>query len=208
MEISTSSVPSPTQHNFQSYLALETAPSLARSKFPCPYEAFGLITADFNADGKLDLVTTVNSLTGAISVFLGNGDGTFQSGVTYITGGQFDNDLVAGDFNADGELDLALNTNQNGFTLLFGAGDGTFPTGVAYSVGSAFLPLAAGDFNGDGTLDLAGYLKSGASGFALLLQGPLPGAAALPSGQIRPAASGTASPAQNITVSNTGTRQR
>jgi hypothetical protein len=115
---------------------------------PMTYGASGLMAADFNGDGKLDLVTSVDSITGAISVFLGNGDGTFQDGVITLTGGQTDTGLVAGDFNADGKLDLAVNTSDPAITLLLGVGDGTFPSGVDYSLSAGFSLEAAGDFNG------------------------------------------------------------
>jgi hypothetical protein len=93
---------------------------------PMTYGASGLMAADFNGDGKLDLVTSVDSITGAISVFLGNGDGTFQDGV----------------------ITLAVNTSDPAITLLLGVGDGTFPSGVDYSLSAGFSLEAAGDFNG------------------------------------------------------------
>ena len=46
----------------------------------------GIITGDFNGDGKLDLITI--ALLGKISVLLGNGDGTFQAHVDFATGVQ------------------------------------------------------------------------------------------------------------------------
>jgi hypothetical protein len=139
-------------------------------QIPMTYAALALVTADFNGDGKLDLVTTVDSLTGAISVFLGNGDGTFQDGIVYLTGGILNDGLIAEDFNNDGKLDLVV-TNPgppSNFILLFGAGDGTFPNGIVYS-GISFFPISTGDFNGDGKLDLLGFGGT-ASAFTLLLQ--------------------------------------
>ena len=64
---------------------------------------------DFNGDGKPDLAVTNAS---GVSVLLGNGDGTFQPPITtpldhgYVIGGN--GEMVAGDFNGDGRLDLAV----------------------------------------------------------------------------------------------------
>jgi FG-GAP-like repeat len=46
-----------------------------------------LAAADLNRDGKLDLVvaTTSNGATGAIQIFLGKGDGTFQNPTSLST---------------------------------------------------------------------------------------------------------------------------
>ena len=90
-----------------------------------------------------------------VSVLLGNGDGTFQTQVTYAVGSE-PAALVAGDFNGDGRTDLAVaNFGANDVSVLLGNGDGTFQTQVTYAVGSGPDALVAGDFNGDGRTDLA-----------------------------------------------------
>jgi hypothetical protein len=103
----------------------------------------GEAIADFNGDGKLDLVLC--SGTQDLLVFLGNGNGTFQSPVNYEPACA---GILVGDFNGDGKLDLV-----NGLSLLLGNGNGTFqpPISLAYLNGG---PAAIGDFNGDGKLDL------------------------------------------------------
>jgi hypothetical protein len=116
---------------------------------------------DFNKDGKLDLVIA-NFVGGAtneyfISVLLGNGDGTFESPVTYASGlGAFS--LVAGDFNGDGNLDIVFaDVEVPPYVLYFmaGNGDGTFQTPQQGEAISQFaLGISAADFNGDGKLDL------------------------------------------------------
>ncbi len=75
----------------------------------------GVIPADLNGDGKLDLAVADSNYEGGgssqLSVFLGNGDGTFQSRTDYPTG-YGPRTVVAGDFNGDGRLDLATANND------------------------------------------------------------------------------------------------
>lgn len=73
-------------------------------------------TADLNGDGKLDLV--FSSTANTISIFLGNGDATFQPWLTeamdYAPYG-----IAVGDFNGDGRLDLAVtNSSDNTVSIL------------------------------------------------------------------------------------------
>jgi FG-GAP-like repeat/FG-GAP repeat/IPT/TIG domain len=112
---------------------------------------------DFNGDGKLDLaVANVGGSVGAVSILLGNGEGTFQPAVNYDAGSTPDS-VAIGDFNGDGKLDLVV-ANHLGATVsvLLGNGDGTFQSAVAYPTGGANpSSVVVGDFNGDGKLDLA-----------------------------------------------------
>jgi hypothetical protein len=113
---------------------------------------------DFNGDGKLDLAVA-NGEENSISVFLGNGDGTFQSAKN-TTVGLFPSPIAVGDFNGDGAFDLAFQNEGNSgrnsnVTVLLGNGDGTFRTGQNLAVGYVNVAPAVGDFNGDGKLDLA-----------------------------------------------------
>lgn len=77
------------------------------------------VAADFNGDGIIDLaITSGSSGPGVVSIFLGNGDGTFGSPVGFTAG----NDPVwagLGDFNGDGKPDLAVaNYHSNNVTIL------------------------------------------------------------------------------------------
>jgi hypothetical protein len=88
-------------------------------------------------------------------VLLGNGDGTFQAAMTYAAGNN-PFCITLGDFNGDGNLDLAVaNGNSANVSVLLGKGDGTFQPAVNYPTGVFPDGIAAGDFNGDGKLDLA-----------------------------------------------------
>jgi hypothetical protein len=109
----------------------------------------GFIAAgDFNGDGNLDLVV----IGAGYSVFLGDGDGSFQSPVFYVQDANFGGIAVVADFNHDGKLDLAVQDGQS-VAILLGNGDGTFAAPVLYFDGGGNLVTA--DFNDDGKLDLA-----------------------------------------------------
>ena len=95
--------------------------------------AVRMIAPDVNGDGKLDLVIPQDHQPGQIAVLIGNGDGTFQSAVEYSTGGNNPLEVAAGDFNADGKLDLAAgNANSSTVAILLGNGDGTFQSPVTF----------------------------------------------------------------------------
>ena len=64
--------------------------------------------------------------------------------------------IVAGDFNGDGKLDLAVtDSGGNAVLVLLGNGDGTFQPPITIAVGNGPDAIVAGDFNNDGKLDLA-----------------------------------------------------
>jgi Bacterial Ig-like domain (group 3)/FG-GAP-like repeat len=114
----------------------------------------GLVEADFNNDGIPDLAIT--NVNGTLSIFLGNGDGTFQTVKGQYTIGTGTYDVVAGDFNGDGNIDLATaNGGSNNISVLLGNGDGTFQTPATYAAGTTSRTMVMGDFNNDGILDLA-----------------------------------------------------
>jgi hypothetical protein len=107
-----------------------------------------VIAADLNADGKLDLVVTDSNFdhggTSQLSMFPGNGDGTFQARRDYPAA-QGPRTAVAADFNHDGRLDVATANNEGNNASVYlqaaaatlSAGSLTFGTQVVGELGAS-----------------------------------------------------------------------
>ncbi len=113
---------------------------------------------DFDNDTFLDIVTA-NYGTHSVSIFYGCGNAKFSNPVTYSTGyDSFPSSLVAGHFNNDNHLDLAIaNYGTNNFAILFGNGNRSFANQVIFSTNSGSHPssITCGYFNADTFLDIA-----------------------------------------------------
>jgi hypothetical protein len=121
--------------------------------YPTPL-FYSLAVADFNGDGKLDIVTADEDLNpSTVSVYLGNGDGTFKTPPITSDTTSFNEFIAVGDFNGDGKPDIVVIENPN-ISILLGNGDGTFgpPNDNMSFVGAEFLAVA--DFNNDHKADL------------------------------------------------------
>lgn len=131
------------------------APAALSTGDACRSLTGSVAVADVNGDTKLDIVSADCS-NGTITVFLGNGDGTFGAGTSFSAGHR-PGAVVLADVNGDGKIDAVV---TDFFSMdemvLFGNGDGTFAApALGYPVGGDVWtgPVVA-DFNGDGRPDV------------------------------------------------------
>jgi hypothetical protein len=132
---------------------------------PGPANAGGIkaVTGDFDGDGKKDIATTTGQ------ILLGNNDGTFNLQPVALINQSFSSSggpgvigVAAGDFNNDGNLDLAF-SNQNAVTvdIYLGKGDGTFAYSRSYAATFGSDTLNVTDMDGDGNQDIFLGMNSG-----------------------------------------------
>jgi len=115
---------------------------------------------DWDGDGDLDLAVTTAGDN--VRLLLNNGSGVFsedplKSPVSGVVGPQ---SIVAGDWDGDGDLDLAVgNSGATNVSILFNDATGGFtqplPPASPVEVGNTPRTVTAGDWDGDGDLDLA-----------------------------------------------------
>jgi hypothetical protein len=119
---------------------------------------YSLAVGDFNEDNHLD-IAIANYDIDIIGIFLGYGNGSFQSQNTYTTDyGSNPSSIAVADFNDDNHLDIVFANNGTGNVgTLLGFGNGTFAAQTTYliNINSHLQYITIGDFNKDGKLDVA-----------------------------------------------------
>src|SRR5262249_24029230 len=139
---------------------------LAPFSYEVPGTAVLVVTADFNNH-------TAPALAAAhyapfylendyVSLNLGRGDGTFETRRLYRPPVPGLAALAAGDFNRDGNRDLAV-AAEYGVGLLLGDGQGGFADGGTILAGRISRALDVADLNRDGNLDLVVLNPGGVS---------------------------------------------
>jgi hypothetical protein len=126
-----------------------------------PEDAFAV---DVNNDGKLDIIESLYDHN--INVFMGNGDGTFQAAVGYVTG-EYPRCVAVADLDGDGLVDLVVNnvgcapntancgTAPGSVAVMLGNGGGTFQAPVRMTPFTYPEWLVVADLNGDRRPDIA-----------------------------------------------------
>ncbi|HYV95644.1 MAG TPA: VCBS repeat-containing protein [Chitinophagales bacterium] len=116
--------------------------------------------ADLNNDKFPDLIVT-NEQDSSVTILLGKGKAQFQEAKgSPFPAGNGVNDIAIGDFNKDGNPDLAFANHERQYlTVLWGNGQGNFAAAPNSPFPVMVKPhphgIATGDFNNDGRLDLA-----------------------------------------------------
>jgi uncharacterized repeat protein (TIGR02543 family) len=117
---------------------------------------YSVAVGDFNGDGHQDIATAnIGFNSNFVYIRLGDGQGGF-SGSTEIVVGSSPRSVAVGDFNGDGNQDIAAaNSGSNSVSIRLGDGQGGFSGTTDVAVGSQPYSVAVGDFNGDGHQDIA-----------------------------------------------------
>lgn len=119
---------------------------------------FWIDVADVDGDGLLDVVTA-NQQSNDVSYLANLGGGVFDEPIvvpaTFVASDADTFSVAVGDFNGDGEADLAAShRNLDTFSIMFGFGGGSFSAPQEFPTGNHPMQIKAADFNGDGLDDV------------------------------------------------------
>ena len=112
--------------------------------------------ADFNNDGREDLITACGSGNGngQFAVNLSTGDGVYAPQVCYSLPAGQPYSIAVGDVNSDGNLDLIVANGTNTFYEYLNNGKGSFHLQASFQTTAPIYSIVAADANHDGTIDL------------------------------------------------------
>jgi hypothetical protein len=126
-----------------------------KESYPLTTGFGGLVAADINGDGVLDVICTnpIEKASGPVTLLIGKGDGTFR--MSSIADKNIDAFRTAvGDFNGDGLNDLAISSIDNKISILLGKSNGGFAHFAVLDSGQGISLIGTTDLDGDGKLDL------------------------------------------------------
>jgi hypothetical protein len=110
---------------------------------------------DFNADGKLDLAAT-GETPDSVSILTNQGNGAFTLTATVLTGANTSPaGIVAGQFDNDGDVDLAVAFKGTNQVAILVNSSGAFTLGPTFNVGLEPRNIVAGYVDSDLSLDIA-----------------------------------------------------
>ena len=115
---------------------------------------YSVTQGDINGDGKPDLVVAIAAGSGnTVSMYLGNGDGTFQAAQPFASGGFTPYYASLGDLNGDGRADVVVaNAGSSNVSVFLNTGNGSFAGHTTtVRVGNVYTVTNAGD-SGPGSL--------------------------------------------------------
>lgn len=156
--------------------AASAAVSFTAAQLTTAANPAAVAAGDVNGDGIPDLAIA-DTAANKVSVFLGNGDGTFKAKVDYTTG-TAPSAVAIADVDGDGHPDLIVaNSGSNNVSVLHGNGDGTFNAKVDFATGTApsdvkVAKLVSGNSNPDivvanqGSNSVSVLIGTGAGAFA------------------------------------------
>lgn len=135
---------------------------------PSVYQVYNFAVNDFDGDGRKDVVAYIADVT----------DGEFVYGMVFYRGNSANNfdmpttvnvmdnaiflgntfpiieAMISGDFDGDGDIDIAITSTTNYLQVMLNNGSGQFTEGQKVIVGTEPVDLLSADFNNDGMLDL------------------------------------------------------
>jgi hypothetical protein len=141
--------------------------------FQSPY---AVAIGDANGDGHLDIATADTNISNeAISLLLGDGDGSFAAAIMFpvgASGTHTPQGIVLADVTGDGNDDIVTaNLNTSDLSLLAGDGAGNFAPAVSLPTDAGPVVVAAADIDGDGTTDLVTVNQTAQTASVLIGEG-------------------------------------